>query len=317
MKKYTIGVDVGGTNIRIGVIHQRQGIIGRTRLETKSFGRNKESLVQGIVDSILILMTDHKIDKSQVVGVGIGLPGPIDTQAGVVKYLPNIPGWKNDPLAEMVRAKLKLPTFIDNDVNLITLGEWKYGAGQGCDNLVCMTLGTGVGSGLILNGSLYRGEGFVAGEIGHAVFCDEYASAEFSDGYAYFEHFVGHGSLLQKARQMIDPRLTCLQDIYPLVKQKNRKALAFYDHTGRFMGNVLVGVINLLNPRLILIGGGVSNHYPYFIKSLKAAVQEKSMSVHRKMVRFARVELGDDGGLYGADILVRQCLNRKKNSHFA
>jgi glucokinase len=312
MKNYVIGVDVGGTNIKIGLLHQSEGIVARNRLETKAYGRDRNRLMRAVVDAIGDLLKARGISRLQVAGAGMGLPGPVDTNSGVVKYLPNIPGWKNVPLARQLRKQLRLPVFIDNDVNLITLGEWKYGAGRGYANLFCVTLGTGVGSGLVINGNLYRGEGFVAGEIGHAVMRDDFHSRRFADGYAYVEHYAGNGALLEKARQMISPKLTSLEDIYPLVRKKNRKALKFYDHTGRFLGNVLVGVINLLNPRLVIIGGGVSNHYPYFQKSLKAAVNEKAMTVHRRMVKITRARLGDDAGLYGADILVRQCLREER-----
>lgn len=296
----------------MGLLHRNEGIVARNRLETKAFRRDKNRLVRAVVDAIGDLLKARKITRLQVAGAGMGLPGPVDTSSGVVKYLPNIPGWKNVPLARQLREQLQLPVFIDNDVNLITLGEWKYGAGQGYANLFCVTLGTGVGSGLIIDGNLYRGEGFVAGEIGHAVMRDDFPSRSFADGYAYVEHYAGNGALLEKARQMISPGLTCLEDIYPLVRKKDRKALKFYDHTGRFLGNVLVGVINLLNPRLVIIGGGVSNHYPYFKKSLKATVHERAMTVHRRMVKITRACLGDDAGLYGADILVRQSLREER-----
>jgi glucokinase len=312
MKSYTIGVDVGGTNIKMGLIHHRKGIVARSRLATKKLGGKKSSLVGAVIDAMRALTDQEGVRKSEIAGVGLGLPGPVDSMAGVVKYLPNVPGWKNEPLAEEIRTLFKLPAFIDNDVNLITLGEWKYGAGRGFDNIFCMTLGTGVGSGMVLDGSLYRGEGFVAGEIGHAVTRDDYPSRSFPDGYAYFEHYVGHASLLKKAKAMIRSDLEGLPEICPLARAGDKKALAFYDHTGKIIGNMMVGVINLLNPRMVIIGGGVSNHYRFFIRSLKSTVQERAMPVHCRMVQFRRASLGDDGGLFGADILVRSLLSKKK-----
>lgn len=305
MKKYVVGVDVGGTNIKLGLVRLNGKIVARSRLKTGSFSHNKMKLIRAIIGAIQALLDEKNIPRKEVKGIGIGMPGPVDAENGVVKYLPNIPGWKNVPLAKMVAGGLNIPAYIDNDVNVITLAEWKFGAGKGCDNLMCITIGTGVGGGLILNGKMYRGEGFVAGELGHALIRDEYASKSYKDGYAHFEHYVGHRSLLKKAQAMVSPKIEQLQDLYPLVKKKNKKAVKFYDHTGRLIGNTLVGVVNLLNPRLIIIGGGVSNHFPYFIKALRKTVNERAMTVHKQMVKVVHAKLSDDAGILGALILVK------------
>ena len=167
MRLCTIGVDVGGTNIKLGLVAPSGKIIAKTNLITKSYVHHPRHLIDALVAAIRALLLENGKTLKDIAGIGIGLPGLIDVPKGNVIFMPNIPGWKNIPLRRIIQTQLKLPVFIDNDVNLVALGEWKLGAGKGYKNLVCITLGTGVGGGLILDGALYRGEGFVAGEIGH------------------------------------------------------------------------------------------------------------------------------------------------------
>src|SRR5262245_31913987 len=179
MSKYIIGVDVGGTNVKLGLVNPRGRIIARSRLDTKAFNRNKGRLIKAFCDAIWQLAANKGLKKRDLLGVGIGMPGFINPQKGTVLFLPNIPGWHNVPLAGILRKKLGLPVFIDNDVNLITMAEWHLGAGKGCRNLVCITLGTGVGGGLVLDNKMYRGENFLAGEVGHSPY-----------GKSELEHYV-------------------------------------------------------------------------------------------------------------------------------
>ena len=167
MKKYVIGIDVGGTNIKFGLVSPSGKVVFRSRLGTDKLMVNKNKLIKNIIKEIEIILEENSLTRKDILGIGIGLPGLIDPKKGIVNFLPNIPGWKNVPLKTIMEKALKIPIFIENDVNLIALGEWKFGAGKGYKNLICMTLGTGVGSGLILNNQLYRGEGYVAGELGH------------------------------------------------------------------------------------------------------------------------------------------------------
>ena len=167
MAKYIIGVDVGGTNIKLGLVGPSGRILAKTNLSTKGYNHSRAKLIDGLVHAIQKLAQENKIARKDILGVGIGLPGLVDFQRGVVIFMPNIRGWQNVPLKTILQKRLHVPVFIDNDVNLITLGEWKFGAGKEYKNLICMTLGTGVGGGLVLNNALYRGEGSAAGEIGH------------------------------------------------------------------------------------------------------------------------------------------------------
>ena len=308
--KYIIGVDVGGTNVKLGMVSPSGRVVARSHLNTKSFTRSRTHLIQAIVGTIEQLIADFKISKRDISGVGFGLPGQIDPTKGIVKFLPNISGWKNVPLRQIIQNKLKLPVFLGNDAHLITLAEWKFGAGRGVQNLICITLGTGVGGGLILNNALYRGEGFVAGEIGH-VPLNEHGPACNCGGFGCFERFVGNQVLFAKAGKIFHlPEMTT-EEMFRLAGRGNRKALRFWDETATHIGNGLVGAINLLNPRLIILGGGVANNFKFLHKKIKQVIDQRAMKVQAAMVKIVQSQLGDDAGIIGAQVLVKEFLSEK------
>lgn len=305
MKKFTIGVDVGGTNIKMGLVNASGKIVFRTRLDTKSFIRNQEKLINAIVKTIVHIIEKNNLSKKDITGIGFGLPGLINPQQGTINFLPNIPGWKNVPFKKIIESRLGIPAFVENDVNMITLGEWKYGAGKGCQNLVCITLGTGVGGGLILNNQLYRGEGFVAGEIGHMPLNEKGPGCS-CGGFACFESYVGNKILQRKLEKFYKRKNIRFPNIYSLAVKGDKKALQFWQEPAAHIGNALVGVVNLLNPRLIVIGGGVSNNLRFMKKTIEKIIRNRAMKVQSRMVKIVRAKLGDGAGIIGAQVLIRE-----------
>ena len=300
-----MGIDVGGTNIKLGLVNRSGKILVRAFLETKKYHRQKTRLIGALVREIQRLINSKKLSKREVAGIGIGWPGIIDPRKGVVGFLPNVPGWRNVPIRKILQSKLRIPVFIDNDVNLVTLAEWKFGAGKGVGNLICLTLGTGVGSGLILDSSLYRGEGFAAGELGHLPLNEQGPRCP-CGGWGCFERYVGNGDLLKKAAKMFRRKNITLPDVYRLAGRGNQDALRFWRETGEHVGNALVSVVNLLNPRLIIIGGGVANNFRFMEKTIHAVIKTRAMKFQAGMVRTVRAKLGDDAGIIGAHVLVKE-----------
>ncbi len=311
MKKYVIGIDVGGTNIKLGLIDSLGTILSRRNLITCSCSQTKNKLIDSLVATIKLLMEDNGLNIQDVLGVGVGLPGLINFEKGIVTSLTNISGWRNVPLMSLLQKKLKVPVFIDNDVNLIALGEWKFGAGRGYDNLLCMTLGTGVGSGIILNGDLYRGEGFAAGELGHMPLNEKGPSCN-CHGFGCFECYVGSSVLTAKAAKIFKNKNIKLEDVYDLAIGGNVRAVQFWEETAAHVGNGLVGVVNLLNPRLIVIGGGVAKSYKLMQKVIEDIVKKRAMRTQSSMVKIVRAKLGDDAGLIGAQVLISSSLEKIK-----
>ncbi|MBF0484692.1 MAG: ROK family protein [Candidatus Omnitrophica bacterium] len=310
MNKYYIGVDVGGTNIKFGLVNAQGKIIARNRLVTASCVSSKIKLIKSLHEIIQKLIEDNNLKKNQIVGVGFGLPGLVDANAGIVKVLTNIFGWKNVPLKKMMEERTGIPTFIDNDVNVIALGEWKYGAGKGQRNLVCITLGTGVGGGLILDGNLYRGDGFTAGEIGHIPLNEKGPNCN-CGGSGCLEAYVGNRYLIDKVAKLFKNKNIKLEDVSELAVKGNSRAIEFWQEVGNHVGMALVSVINILNPKMIVVGGGISNSFRFIQPSILKTINTRAMKVPASMVRIVKAKLGDDAGLIGAKVLVENFINDK------
>lgn len=303
MHIYTIGIDIGGTNIKIGVLDRSGVVIARNHFATKPFASSKVKLIDAIASHVRTIMEHAGIKRNQVNGIGIGLPGPIDHKGGIVRFLPNIPGWKNVPLKSLLEKRLNIPVYIDNDVKLITLAEWKKGAGKGYTDLVCLTLGTGVGSGLVLGDQLYRGVHNAAGELGHLPINEEGPKCN-CGGYGCLESYIGNQRLFARASTIMNTPGMTTQTMFALANKNNKKALKFWEETATHLGNGLTAIVNLLNPQIIIIGGGVSNNHRYLFKTAQAVIDSRAMLTHRKKVKIVRAKLGDDAGIIGAQVLV-------------
>lgn len=303
MSKFTLGIDVGGTNVRMGLVDPQGRIVSRRSFATGEFILSKNKLIAAIIENCRMLLADSGIIRNKVDGIGIGLPGLINAQKGIVHVLPNIPGWVNVPLKSIFEKELRILTFLENDVNLITLGEWKFGAGRGAHNMIGMTLGTGVGSGLILDNRLYRGEGFAAGELGH-VPLNEKGPACNCGGIACLERYVGNRYLALKARKLFN-RNVSLEEMDQLARKGNLKAIGFWQDVAGHIGNGLVGAVNMLNPSRIVIGGGVANAHRHLFKTIRLIVRRRAMKVQGAMVKIVKAELGNDAGIIGAPVLIR------------
>ena len=300
---FVLGIDVGATNIKFGLVDSRGKIVATSNLATASFLSHKRTLIQGLLQGCLALLKKHHLEEKDILGVGMGLPGLVDGIRGIVRFLPNIPGWKDVPLKEIMERRLRIPTFLDNDVNLITLAEWKFGAGKGIRNMVCLTLGTGVGSGLILDNRLYRGEGFAAGELGH-VPLNEKGPVCNCGGRACLERYVGNRYLQKEAARIFKNKNLSLEDIDRLASQGDQRAKRFWAEAARHIGCGLVGVVNLLNPRRIVIGGGISNAYRHLFPTIRETLKKRAMRTPAQMVEIVRAQLGPRAGVLGAYVLV-------------
>lgn len=308
MKRYVIGIDVGGTNIKIGLVDPRGVIKTRFFLPTRNFIRTKKHLIEGLTAGCREIMEKSGITRSAVVGVGIGLPGLINAQKGLVYSLTNISGWKNVPLAKIIKDRLGVPVFIDNDVNVITLAEWKYGAGREMKNMVCITIGTGLGGGLILNNALYRGEGFAAGEVGHVPVSEQGRKCQ-CGGWGCLETCTGNRYLNIDAVKRFGKKIT-LEAVSKKAKQGNKKAIRFWAEVGEHLGNGLTGIVNVLNPRRIVVGGGIANAPECMLKAARKTIRSRAMHVQGKMVRVVRSTLKNDAGIVGTYVLVQEMLNK-------
>lgn len=317
MKKYIVGIDLGGTNIKIAVVKDERKILRKITLPTKLY-RDKDSLITAVSQASIKLINGLGLKKNDILGIGIGAPGLIDSGRGIIHELVNIKGFKELPLRRLIERRTGIPTFLDNDVNVMTLGELYHGAGKGAKNMLCLTLGTGVGGGIVIDGRLYRGSSLSAGEIGHIPLNEAGPRCD-CGGFGCMEKFVGNKYIVELAvkkikegKKTIITRLVKgnLRKITPEIisiaaKQGDRLAVSIWKEIGGHLGVTLSGVINLLNPEIIVVGGGVAKAGRFLFEAIRRTIKARAMKAPVACARLVKARLGEDAGLIGATVLVR------------
>lgn len=316
MKKYAIGIDLGGTYTKLALVNKNGRVRCRAKLPTTVY-KTKEALLTAIVAEIEVILKKTRLSFRDLLGVGIGVPGLVDFERGLVYYLTNVPGWKNVALKRALEARLKVPVLVDNDVNLMALGESRFGAGKGAKDLVCITLGTGVGGGIIIDGRLYRGASSAAGEVGHMPLKEEGLKCN-CGSFGCLERYVGNRYIVDeitskirsgrptKIRELVkgDFSLINPEIISHAAKKNDALAIDCWRTVGRRIGITLSGVVNLLNPEKIIIGGGLANAGEVLFKAIRDTVSERALPVSGSAVKIVRAKLGNDAGIIGAAALL-------------
>ena len=302
-KKLIVGVDLGGTNLKIALLDNSFRIVHKHTHQTERFS-SPQSLIGAIIGAVEYVIAHHCLKARDILGVGLGLPGPIDFDRGIVHFFPNIPGWKNVPLRNIIEKKTRMRVAVDNDANVMALAEYSLGAAKGSRNAVCLTLGTGVGGGLILDGKLYRGSSYAAGEIGHMPLNERGPSCN-CGGRGCLESYIGNRRIMQQVRKAFGRDIP-LEEVSAMAYRGNKKAAALWDSVAGHLGVALASVVNLLNPDCIVIGGGIANAGRILFDTVADTVRCRAMPVHARTVRIVKAKLGSDAGMIGAGLLVKQ-----------
>jgi glucokinase len=300
-KKLKIGIDLGATKMKMALVDERARIFYRREIATP-FNAKRLELIDSIVDNIREIIIQSGAKKKDILGIGIGVPGPVDSNRGIVRYFPNIKGWEGVPLKSILEKRLGLRVALDNDVNAMTLGEYRFGAGKGVINMISLTLGTGVGGGVIIDGKIYRGSTMCAGEIGH-IPINERGPGCNCRGIACLERYIGNRYILDRSRRLFGKAIT-LERIDGLARRGNKKAKKIWEDVGKKLGVALTGVVNLLNPDLIIIGGGVSKAGELIMQPLRKEIKKRAMRDQALHVKVVRARLGDNAGIIGASLLL-------------
>lgn len=316
MKKYRIGIDIGGTNIKIALVDTEGKIVYSNTTPTRA-EMGFEAGVNNIKQAIKDLITETNQDSKTIEAIGFGLPGQIDYKEGVVKNLPNIPGWVNIPLAKIIEDEFSIPTRLDNDVRCAALGELNFGAGKGCENLICITVGTGIGSGIVLNGKLVRGASNAAGEIGHIKMSLNGGPLCGCGDYGCFEAYASGPAIVTMAKEYISGgksakyKEMAAQDglITPyLVAQAallgDAVSIQIFKQIGKIIGVGLSSVVNLLNPEKIIIGGGIADAGEILLNPIKETILDRSMPIQGQTVKVVPAQLANTAGVIGASLLI-------------
>jgi glucokinase len=255
--------------------------------------------------------------NSEVAAVGAGLPGMIDSVHGRVYQLSNVPGWEDVPLTALLEEWTGLPATIDNDANAMAYGEWLYGAGHGGVNVVCVTLGTGVGGGLILDGKLYRGSQLGAGEIGQMMIDPDGPKGQYGNDGA-LEKYVGHFQITERAQTLYrDSGLTkTRKDCSPEALQAaadagDEIARKVWEEAGCAIAITLCNIVWLLNPDRIVVGGGVANAGEYVFGPIRRMITGQTMKIFHESLTIVPAKLGNDAGIIGGAALA---LEKRKAS---
>ena len=301
---WTVGVDFGGTNVKVGLVNARGRVVRAHVVSSKAIPQ-PASFVDGVCRLVGSLAQSVGARPAGLRGVGVGAPGPVDVARGVVHSMVNVPGWHEVPLARLLERRLGCRCLVDNDVNLFTLAEWRFGAGRGAGQLVGLTLGTGVGGGLIMNGTLYRGACGAAGELGHMV-VDPRGPRCGCGRRGCLETLVSAPAVVRLAQRTMrrrGARLTS-QLVGRAARAGDSQARRVWIEIGRRLGVGLANIVNLLNPDCIVIGGGVANNWTLFAPTLIRTLRAEAMEVPMEAVRVVRGRLGDHAGIVGGAVLV-------------
>jgi len=315
--KFAVGVDFGGTKIAAGVVNLETGrLVGTSKKKTRQV-HEQDDVVKRIISVVDESLGDAGVDAKKLQGVGIGAAGMVNRQKGILLAAVNI-GANDLPLAEPISKHYGTPCKLGNDVEVATLGELHFGAGRGCDNFVCIFVGTGIGSGIVRDGKIIRGATGTAGEIGHMVLfpdgrqcgCGSFGCLE-----AYASRTAVAKTILVDLNRGLD---TVLRDKVDMTKGILRsKVLAnavtsgdlvaktAIEECARFMGMGLASVINFYNPQRIIMGGGLIEAVELYFHLAAQEARRRALKIPAKKIEIVKAELGDFSGIVGAAMLMR------------
>jgi len=314
MRKYVIGIDIGGTNLRGAVVDSKGKILKRYSKSSEA-DVGISNLINNLIDLINNLRADFKIT-----GIGVGIPGILDSKKGIITQAPNIKNAVNYPIIKVLNSRIKprLPIFIENDANLAALGEYKYGDGKDVSSLIMITLGTGVGGGIILNGEIWKGTHGMAGEIGHIKIypggskcnCGHRGCLESYSSLVGIKNMIKKGVTENKINKKLLERIkSTKQDklpelFYEEAKNGNRFSKQLWGKFGKALGIGISSLTNLLNVEIVVIGGGIANAWQMFIPSTKKAVKENTLIGPYKKLKISKSKLKGAAGILGAASLI-------------
>lgn len=311
---FAIGCDLGGTNLRAGIVDTDTGQVIHLLSVPTLAREGHDAVIDRMVDLFQKVIHQSGISISEIDGIGIGIPGVLDPDQSMVLFLPNLHGgWKNVPLCKMIESSIGLPVFLINDVRSITFGEWKFGAGVGISSMVCFAIGTGIGGGVVVNDKLILGINGTAGELGHMIIdpdgpqcgCGNHGCLE---AYASGPAIAAMGiKAVKQGRTTLIGKLTAydLNKITPeVIAEAALKgdliAKEIYEHVGRLIGIAAVNISLALSPECIVITGGVSSAGELLLDPIRRTIQERIFVIPKEKIKIVPGVLGDKAGILGS-----------------
>lgn len=321
MDSNVIAVDMGGTKILAAVVNAEGDILGTAKIPTKA-DKGAAVVIDRIASCIQKAVDKSRVAQASIQAVGIGAPGPLDPGTGIVLFAPNL-GWTDVPLKTELENRVGLPTFVDNDVNVGTLGEHAFGAGKGMSTLVGIFVGTGIGGGIIMDGELFHGASQTAGEIGHIIVkaggprcgCGTRGCLEALASRTAITRQL-QKAIVKKGKKSILPELTggdlkLIRSgaLAKALRSNDKLTMKVFKKATKYLGVGIASIVNFLNPEMIVLGGGVVEALDdSFLDDIAAVVADYSLPNTLSGVRIVKAQLGDDAGILGAAALARQRL---------
>ena len=308
-------IDLGGTSVRAAVVDANGGIAGFVAGATEA-SQGPDAVIDRIVDVLHDSLARASATTSDLAAVGIGAPGPLDWATGVIHEAPNLPGWKEVPLAARIGDAVGLPAFLENDANAAALAEWQYGIGQGAMNLLYITVSTGVGGGLILDGELWHGAYGSAGEFGHMTVdfdgplcdCGNRGCVEVIASGPDMAAWVAERITAGESSQLAGRSSLSGRDVVEAARGGDVLSVSALARAGRAVGFGVINVAHLVNLNAVVIGGGIANAGELLFDPLRATVRQHLLESTAPNLRLEPWSLGENVGLLGAAAAARSRL---------
>ena len=308
MIQYAIGIDIGGTKIGITLGDGRGKILVYREIETGTRSET-QACIKELVLNLKSLVQESRIPKRQILGIGVGCPGAVNAQKGILPRSPNLPGWAGIPLRKILSDAAGLPVFIANDANAAALGESCFGAGKNSKNFIYITVSTGIGGGIVINRELYEGSGFVAGEIGHISIVPEGRKCNCGQK-GCLEAYASGTAIARFYRDAKKKSVSGAKEVGLAARAGDKVAIGSYRQAGYYLGIGIADLLNILNPEKVVIGGGVLRSAPkVFWKAMMRSAKQHSWPEAFRTVKIVRSQLKGHVGNLGALALVfkNQC----------
>jgi glucokinase len=297
-KLHVIGIDIGGTNIRIGLMDLKANLKKVVNIPTQ-----KEKGVKDVLRRLFLSIDGITINnKVKIKGIGIGCPGPLDDKKGIIISPPNLPDWHGLKLKKIVETKYKCEVAVENDANCAAMGEFVKGAGKPYNNIVLLTLGTGVGSGVIIDKKLLRGGGFAA-ELGHVSLNPKGPKCGCGKK-GCLEAYASATAMVKKGRRVFKGKEVTAKFLFSAAKKGNKKAKAIVDEAVYYLAVAIGNYANAFNPEAIILSGGMIKAGSYLFDNIKKQLKDQALAVVLKDLKIISAKLGEDAGVIGAGWLV-------------
>jgi glucokinase len=316
-KKYSIGVDLGGTNIVSAIVNCQGKIVNSFKAPTFA-ERGKEATIKRIIETIHENIIQSTIALDDIIGIGIGAPGPLDVKRGIINFAPNLPGWIDVPLKKKLENEFNMKIVLENDANAAAWGERCFGAGQGVNNLVCFTLGTGIGGGIIIDGKIYHGNNYGAAELGHMTVNKDGPRCNCGN-YGCLEAYSSATGIKNRIKNRIKEGIKSeflnfdddnlfeslrLKSIFEAARKGDRLTSDIVEEAISYLGIAIANIANILNPEMVVLVGGITNEGDKLLIPLRKEVKKRAFYSNYKSLKIVIGKLAGNAGVLGAAALL-------------